>query len=90
VRLCGASTADWIDRAKAFGDEQAGAHALAFEQCVGADRGAVAEVRDVVRPHALADQRLDAFEDRPRRIIGRRRHLRDRHFSGFFVQIDEI
>ena len=52
--------ADRIDAAEAFGHQQAGAHALAFEQRVGADRGAVAEIGDVGRPHALAEQRLDA------------------------------
>ena len=35
---------DFVDAAKAVGDQEAGPHALAFEQRVGADRRAVAEI----------------------------------------------
>ena len=56
--------ADRINAAKAFSHQQAGPHAFAFEQRIGSDRGAVAEKRDLIRLHALAEQRLDALQDR--------------------------
>ena len=79
-----------IDAAKSFGHQQAGAHALAFEQRIGADRGAVAEIADVGRRHAACEQGLDARQDRARGIVGRRRHFGDRDLAGFLVEIDEI
>ncbi len=38
---------DFVDGAEAFGDQQSGLDALALEQRVGADRGAVTEKADV-------------------------------------------
>ncbi len=82
--------ADRIDAAKSFRHQQPGLGALAFQQRVGSDRGAMAKVADVGRRGAALEQRLDARQDRPRRIVGRRRELGDRYRAGGLVEIDEI
>ena len=65
----------FVDAAKSLGDQQPGPHALAFEQRVGADRGAVAE-ETRCRPAADARARAAAStpaQDGARRIVRRRR-----------------
>ena len=74
---------DFVDAAEAFGHEEPGPHAFAFEQRVGADRGAVTEKADVgARAHALRDQRLDALQDGPRRVVRRRGNFGDGNRAG--------
>ena len=79
-----------VDAPEAFCHEQAGAHALAFEQRVRSDRRAVAEVADVLRGDALTDQQLYPRQDRPRRIVRRRGNLGDRDLVRLLVEIDEV
>ena len=80
----------FVDAAETFGDQQAGLDALALEQRVGADRGAVTEIADIGRGHALPDQRLDALQDGARRVVRRRGDFADRNRAGVLVEIDEI
>ena len=82
--------ADRIDAAESFRHQQAGPHALALEQRIGADRGAVAEIADVGCRDAVGQQRLEAREDSARRIVGRGRELGDGDRAGLLVEIDEI
>ncbi len=58
-----------IDAAVAFRHQETGPGALAFEQRVGADRGAVAEIADIGARNSLGKQPLDAGQDGARRII---------------------
>ena len=79
-----------IDAAKAFRHQEAGLDALAFQQRVGADGGAVAEKPDVGGRDALGEQHLDALQDGARRVVGGRGHLADGDLAGLLVEIDEI
>ena len=80
----------FIDAAKALGDDEAGAHALAFEQRVGADRGAMAEIADVLGQDAPRDQFLHARQNGAGGIVGGRGNLGDGDLAGLVVHIDEI
>ena len=81
---------DFVDAAETFGDQEAGLDALALKQRVGADRGAVAEVTDVGRAHALRNERLNALQYRPRRVVRGRGDFADGNRAGILVEIDEI
>jgi hypothetical protein len=79
-----------VDAAKSFRHQQAGLGALAFEQRVGANRGAVAEIADVGRLAGRREEFLDSGKDRARGIVGSRRQLGDRQLARFLVEVDEI
>ena len=79
-----------IDAAKSLRHQQGGPDAFTFEQGVGPDCGAVAEIADVGALTSRCQQCLDAGKDRARWVVGRRGQLRDRQLAGFFVEIDEI
>ena len=79
-----------IDAAKALGDDEPGAHALAFQQRVGAHRGAVAEIADFFGRHAPRDQFLHARQNGAGGIVGGRGNLGDGDLAGLVVHIDEI
>ncbi len=51
---------DFVNAAKALGDEEARLGSFFFEQRVSADGGAVTEKRNVARRNPLIDQFLDA------------------------------
>ena len=86
-----------VDAAEAFGDQEAGLDALAFEQRVGADRGAVTEIADVglpaLRPAPRGGGSISAST--PCRIArdgssGVDGHFGDGDRAGVLVEIDEI
>ena len=79
-----------IDAAKALGHDEAGAHALAFQQGVGAHRGAMAEVANFLRRDAPRDQFLHARQNGAGGIVGGRGNLGDGDLAGLVVHIDEI
>jgi hypothetical protein len=81
--------ANGIDAANPLRHQQAGGGALAFEQRVGPDRGAVAEIADVGSSNAGCEQRLDPGEDRARGSSGVEGPWRS-IFAGRFVEVDEI
>ena len=80
----------FIDAAETFRHDEAGLHALAFEQRVRAHRRAVAEVCDVGGLHAARDQQVHAGQNGAGGVIGRRGNLGDGHFFGRFVEVDEV
>ena len=65
-----------VDRAEALGDEQAGAHSLAFEHRVRGDRRAVHEHGDVGWPHAFGKEAFQRIDHGERRIARHRWHFR--------------
>ena len=80
-----------VDAAKAFGDQEAGLDALAFQQRVGADRGAVTEKADI----AGGARRRAISASTPCRMArdgssGVEATLADRNRAGLLVEIDEI
>ena len=60
-----------VDRAEAFGNEQADMRARAREECVGANCGAVGQGEHVGRGDAVGECLTDAVDDGPAGFVGR-------------------
>jgi len=91
VHVVAALVPDLERVAKALGGEQSRPRALALDQRVRGQRGAVNDRADAAGIHArVVQQRLDALLDAMGGILGGRQHLADADGAGDLVDDDEI
>ena len=83
-------SARFVDRAESPGDQQAGAHTLAFENRVSRDRGAVGEKPHLTRVDAGREQFVEGGDYGLRRIGGGRGHLGDKNAAASGLDRDQI
>ena len=88
--FAGREVPDVVDRAEAFGDEQAHVGAGAGEQRVRADRGAVREGEHVGRSNAVGERLTDTVDDGPAGLVGRGWEFQHGERPGVLVEDDHV